>query len=100
MAADSGAWNSIYPVLLAALNDGAATMQTLRIVTNRVWLATENVPLNDGRIPNNRGVRVHLRTDYNPAEGNRRASRNGRVSDRSPPPLSLTLRFATFSPSL
>jgi hypothetical protein len=37
--------------------------------------------LNDGQIPNTRAVRVHVSTGYNRAEGNRRASRNGRVSD-------------------
>ena len=52
--------------------------------------ATENGPLNDGQIPNFRGVRVALGTGCDRAEGNRRASRNGRVSS-SPP-----LRFATF----
>jgi hypothetical protein len=35
--------------------------------------------LNDGQSPNFRGVRVHVSTGYNRAEGNRRASRNGRV---------------------
>jgi hypothetical protein len=46
--------------------------------------------LNDGRIPNFRGVRVHVSTGYNRAEGNRRALRNGRVSDLHPK----SLRFA------
>jgi hypothetical protein len=36
------------------------------------------------RIPNLRGVRVHVSTGYHRVEGNRRASRNGRVS--APPP--------------
>jgi hypothetical protein len=35
-------------------------------------------------IPHFRGVRVHMSTGYNPGEENRRASRNGRVSDRPP----------------
>ena len=39
--------------------------------------------LNDGRIPNVRGVRVHVITGYNRVEGNRRASRNGLVSEIS-----------------
>jgi hypothetical protein len=33
----------------------------------------------EGRIARLRGVRVHASTGYNRAEGNRRASRNGRV---------------------
>jgi hypothetical protein len=37
-------------------------------------------PLNDGQIPNVRGVRVPVSTRYTPVEGNRRASRNGRAS--------------------
>jgi hypothetical protein len=37
-------------------------------------------PLNDGHTPHFRGVRVALGTGYNRDEGNRRASRNGRVS--------------------
>jgi hypothetical protein len=62
-----------------------SAMQQLRI--GRIgW------PLNDGQIPNFRGVRVAHGTSYNPGEGNRRASRNGRVSS-SPTPS----RFATFS---
>jgi hypothetical protein len=36
--------------------------------------------LNEGQIPNSRGVRVGLGTGYNPDERNRRASRNSRVS--------------------
>ena len=36
--------------------------------------------MNEGHIPNFRGVRVRASTGYNPVEGNRRASRNGRVS--------------------
>jgi hypothetical protein len=39
-----------------------------------------NRGLNDGQIPNFRGVRVALDTGYHRVEGNRRASRNGRVS--------------------
>jgi hypothetical protein len=37
--------------------------------------------LNDGQIPNFRGVRVALSTGCNDLEGNRRTSRNGRVSE-------------------
>jgi hypothetical protein len=49
-------------------------------------------PLNDGQIPNSRGVRVHVSTGYNRVEGNRRAPRNGRVSCS---PTRNPLRFAT-----
>jgi hypothetical protein len=48
--------------------------------------------MNDGQIPNFRGVRVHVSTGYTRVDGNRRASRNGRVSDLHPND------FATFSP--
>jgi hypothetical protein len=51
--------------------------------------------LNEGQIPNCRGIRVHASTGYNRVEGNRRASRNGRVSDLHR--KSLPLRFATFA---
>jgi hypothetical protein len=36
--------------------------------------------LNDGKITSFRGVRVHVSTGYTRVEGNRRASRNSRVS--------------------
>jgi hypothetical protein len=36
-----------------------------------------------------------LSLGYNPSEGNRRASRNGRVSDLPP---EIPTRFATFAP--
>ena len=59
-----------------------------RIVTlgtgDRKW------SLNDGQIPNSRVGHVALGMGYNRIEGNRRASRNGLVSD-------LPLRFATFA---
>jgi hypothetical protein len=53
-----------------------AAVQRYRIVTlkgsargnDRKW------PVNDGQIPNFRGVRVHVSTGYNHGEGNRRAS--------------------------
>jgi hypothetical protein len=61
-------------------------MQTLRIVTPRGWHTARQKmeSLNDGRLPNFRGVRV---------EGNRRASRNGLESDL--PPEITSSRFAT-----
>ena len=40
--------------------------------------------LNDGQTPISRGLRVHASTGYHRCEGNRRASRNGRVSDLPP----------------
>ena len=46
--------------------------------------------MNDGQIPNVRGVRVHVSTSYNRVEGNRRASRNGLVSS-SPTPETPTV---------
>jgi hypothetical protein len=56
----------------------------------------EKVALNERQIPNCRGVGVALGTGYDPGEGNRRASRNGRVVSSSPTE-SLTVRFATFT---
>jgi hypothetical protein len=53
-------------------------------------------PLNDGQTPNPNVVCVALGTRYSRVEGNRRASRNGRVSDPHPEE-SLTSRFATFA---
>jgi hypothetical protein len=41
---------------------------------------------------NTRAVRVHVSTGYNRVEGNRRASRNGLVSDLPPEILSITIR--------
>jgi hypothetical protein len=63
---------------------------------DRVWHGAREWSLNDGQISNTRVVRVALDTGYNPREGNRRASRNGRVSDL-PPEIPLPLRFATFA---
>jgi hypothetical protein len=51
-----------------------------------------NRTCNDGQIPHFRGVRVALGTGYNPGEGNRRASRNGRVSDLPPESPTVTIR--------
>jgi hypothetical protein len=48
--------------------------------------------LNDGRIPNVRVVRVHASTGHNREEGNRRASRNGPVSDLPPEIPHATIR--------
>jgi hypothetical protein len=54
--------------------------------------------LNDGRIPNSRGVRVARGTGYNRVEGNRRASRNGRVSDLPPELPNVTIRHLVNAP--
>jgi hypothetical protein len=51
--------------------------------------------LNDGQIPNPNVVRVAPGTGYHRVEGNRWASRNGRVSD--PPPETLTGTIRNFS---
>jgi hypothetical protein len=67
-------------------------MQNLRIATVGFVHGDRKWSLNDRQIPKNRGVRVHVSKGYNHVEGNRRASRNGRVSDLPPE----TLRFATF----
>jgi hypothetical protein len=49
--------------------------------------------LNEEQIPNSRVVRVALGTCYHRVEGNRRASRNGRVSDLPPPEIpNVTIR--------
>jgi hypothetical protein len=48
--------------------------------------------LNDGQIRSFRGVRVHVSTSYNRVEGNRRASRNGRVSALPPEIPTVTIR--------
>jgi hypothetical protein len=70
-------------------------MKELRVVAagfgtgwHRKW------PSNEGQIPNFRAVREHASTGYNRVEGNRRASRNGRVTS-SPTRNPLTSRFAT-----
>jgi hypothetical protein len=47
------------------------------------WTAEEVRPA-DGHTPNLRDLRVALGTGYHRVEGNRRASRNGRVSDLPP----------------
>ena len=70
-------------------------MQKLRIERLGFGTARQKMALNDLQQPNFRGVRVALGTRYNPGEGNRRASRNGRVSDL--PPEILPVRFATFA---
>jgi hypothetical protein len=54
----------------------------------RVWRGGQQKwSSNEGQIPNTRGVRVHVSTGYHRVEGNRRASRNGRVSDLPPETL-------------
>jgi hypothetical protein len=65
-----------------------------RIVTVGFGTGRQKGSLNEGQIPNFRVVRVHVSTGYNRGEGNRRASRNGRVSDLP----HVTIRVRTFSP--
>ena len=48
--------------------------------------------LNEGKIPHFRGVRVALGTGYHRVEGNRRAWRNGPVSDLPPEIPYVTIR--------
>jgi hypothetical protein len=48
--------------------------------------------LNDGQIPNPNAVRVASGTGYHRVEGNRRASRNGPVSDLPPEIPTVTIR--------
>jgi hypothetical protein len=68
-------------------------MKHSRIVTvAKVWHGAK-WPLNEGQSPSPNVVRVVPGTGYHRVEGNRRASRNGRVSD--PPP-----ETADFPPSL
>jgi hypothetical protein len=62
----------------------------VRIVTLRVCAGRRKWPY--GQIPNFRGARVHVSTRYNPGEGNRRASRNGRASDLPPETPTVTIR--------
>ena len=53
-------------------------------MTLRFGTARQKWSLNDGQIPNPNVVRVAPGTGYHRAEGNRRASRNGPVSDLPP----------------
>jgi hypothetical protein len=73
----------------AAASASSATESPVAVSANRnakAWRgATEN-GLNDGRIPNPNVVRVAPGTGYHRVEGNRRASRNGLVSDCLPNP--------------
>jgi hypothetical protein len=87
------------PHLLTAPGESAVQpMRGKNAVANRnvrgLTRGDRKRPLNDGQTPNVRVVRVHVGTGYNRGEGNRRASRSGRVSDLSHPKPP-TLRFAT-----
>jgi hypothetical protein len=61
-------------------------LQCVPPLTNRkVWHGRDRKgSLDDGLIPNVRGVRVALGTGYDHVEGNRQASRIGLVSDLPP----------------
>jgi hypothetical protein len=67
-------------------------MQKLRIVTLGLARRDREWSLDDGRIPNPNVVRVAPSTWYHRVEGNRRASRNGRVSDPRPEIPTVTIR--------
>jgi hypothetical protein len=57
----------------------------MRIVTSGVWARGDrNWALNEGQIPNFRGVRVALGTGFTRGEGDWRAARNARVSHLPP----------------
>ena len=66
--------------------DNEKANRNVRSWRHREW------SLNDGQIPNFRGVRVASDTGYNRVEGNRRASRNGPVSDPPPETPDVTIR--------
>jgi hypothetical protein len=66
--------------------DNEKANRNVRSWRHREW------SLNDGQIPNFRGVRVASGTGYNRVEGNRRASRNGPVSDPPPETPDVTIR--------
>jgi hypothetical protein len=69
-------------------------MQKWRNVTLRFLARGDRkCSLDDGQIPNSRGVSAHVSTGYNTGEANRRASRNGRVSDLPPEIPTVTIRF-------
>jgi hypothetical protein len=69
---------------------GRAATQKSRITVGHG--GDRNWSLNDGQIPNFHVVRVHVSTGYNRVEGNRRTSRNGRVSDPPPEIPTVTIR--------
>ena len=62
----------------ASHSDAKVTNRDFEVWRDRGW------PLNDGRIPNPNIARVRVSTGYHRVEGNRRASRNGPVSDLPP----------------
>jgi hypothetical protein len=68
------------------------TAMKRRIVTLGFGAGRQKMILEDGRIPNSRGVRVALSTGYKSVEGSRRASRNGPVSDLPPETPNVTIR--------
>ena len=57
----------------------------MRIATRRFGTARQKMFLERWGNPKLPRVRVHVSTGYHPVEGNRRASRNGRVSSSLPP---------------
>jgi hypothetical protein len=78
--------------------EGRAATKKLRIVILlSVRHGQQKWSLNDGRSPNFRGVRVAPGTGYNREVENRRASRNGPVSEHPPeiPYVSIRRFFVT-----
>jgi hypothetical protein len=69
-----------------------SAMQKLPTVTLRVWHGATEMALERGTNPKPNVVRLHVSTGYNRVEGNRRASRNGRVSDLPPELPNVTIR--------
>jgi hypothetical protein len=81
-------WRSV----LCCRTHRCTAMRKCRVGRSGLARGDRKWPLNDGRIPKFRGVRVHASTGYNRVEGNRRASRNGRVSDLPPKIPNVTIR--------
>jgi hypothetical protein len=89
-AADASCWSSTTETCARVPNTPHRLRQTAmekianRNVRARHW-GDMNWPLNNGQLPNFRGIRLHVRTGYHRAEGNRRRreKEKGRVSSSS-----------------
>jgi hypothetical protein len=81
-----------YPRVDRSLNDGQIPhLHGVRVALGTGYPRVDR-SLNDGQIPHLHGVRVALGTGYHRVEGNRRASRNGLVSDLPPEIPTVTIR--------
>jgi hypothetical protein len=81
-----------YPRVDRSLNDGQIPhLHGVRVALGTGYPRVDR-SLNDGQIPHLHGVRVALGTGYPRVEGNRRASRNGLVSDLPPEIPTVTIR--------